>query len=133
MLDRFSNSSGQLFKIQHPYPAFQNQPLFLLYDPVHLIKNFRNNWITEKTQTLRFIDPETDRHIFAKWSNIRNFFDSERCNTLRRTPLTYSAVHPSTIEHQKVSLVVQILHDRTIAAMRQDGHDSTARTLSFLL
>jgi hypothetical protein len=35
-------------------PVEPTRPLFLMYDPVHLLKNIRNNWITEKSQTLSF-------------------------------------------------------------------------------
>ena len=31
--------------------------LFLFYDPTHLFKNVRNNWLTEKTQSLDLHDP----------------------------------------------------------------------------
>ena len=44
-------------------PADETRPFFLLYDPVHLIKNMRNNWLTEKVGILEFIDIEEIREL----------------------------------------------------------------------
>ena len=49
-----------LSSIQHPIPNSQFEMLYTLYDPVHLFKNIRNNWITEKTQT-------TNEEVLAYW------------------------------------------------------------------
>ena len=40
------------------------RPMFLLFNPVHLIKNLRNNWITEATKTLHF--PTLSHHLLDK-------------------------------------------------------------------
>ena len=44
--------------------------MHLFYDTTHLMKNIRNNWITEKTKTLEFLDPYTHEKIIAKWADI---------------------------------------------------------------
>ena len=36
------------------HPSKPNHVLYLLYDPVHIIKNIRNNWLNDKKQTLFF-------------------------------------------------------------------------------
>ena len=36
-------------------PVDPSRPLFLLFDPVHIFKNIRNSWITEKIQTIKIL------------------------------------------------------------------------------
>ena len=58
MFHEISKSIG-VYSVPHPFPNSKFTELFTLYDPTHLFKNVRNNWVTEKCQTLEFIDPET--------------------------------------------------------------------------
>ena len=37
-----------------------------MYDPTHVLKNIRNNWVMKKTQALRFTDPYTAKAIEAE-------------------------------------------------------------------
>ena len=39
-----------------------------------MLKNIRNNWVTEKTQTLEFKDPDSSQVVLAKWSNIKQIY-----------------------------------------------------------
>ena len=57
------------YSCKHPVSNDQFQILFLLYDPTHLVKNIRNNWHTEKTQKLKFVNPENGKTVVAKWSD----------------------------------------------------------------
>lgn len=43
------------YKCKDPNDA--NREIYLLYDPVHLLKNIRNNWYTEKDKTLHIYLP----------------------------------------------------------------------------
>ena len=43
--------------------------MFLLYDSVHLLKNIRNNWLTESTGELAFIDDDGEKKM-AKWQHL---------------------------------------------------------------
>jgi hypothetical protein len=61
-------SGAEQFKIQHPLDS--ERSLYLLFDPVHLYKSIRNNWETEKTQTLKFTPPGHEEPFFAKWSDL---------------------------------------------------------------
>ena len=58
MLQNETFKSESVSLVVHPFPNSKFSSLFTLYDPTHLFKNVRNNWITEKTQTLEFLDPE---------------------------------------------------------------------------
>lgn len=51
-------TTQDIYSVAHPVNNSLFDKLFTLYDPTHLLKNMRNNWVTEKTQTLEFIDPD---------------------------------------------------------------------------
>ena len=42
--------------------------LFLLFDFVHLVKSFQNNWLTEKTKEIVFYENGVAK--IAKWSHL---------------------------------------------------------------
>ena len=51
------------------HPCGCDFSLTLLYDPVHLLKNFRNNWISEATQTLSVELQPRGRTVKGAWSD----------------------------------------------------------------
>ena len=57
--------SHSISEIAHPVINPKFKTLYTLYDPVHLFKNIRNNWVTEKTQTLIFYDEITNLEKFG--------------------------------------------------------------------
>ena len=82
--------------------------MFLIYDPVHLIKNLRNNWITERTRTLAFPLPDHTGTQLAVWSHLQDLSAAEERTTFKLSALTKAAVSPSNIQKQSVSLVLQV-------------------------
>ena len=58
----------------HPIPNEEHDELFLLFHHVHLIKNIRNNWCTEKMQKLKYIDPETNKTGIACWNDLLHIY-----------------------------------------------------------
>ena len=62
--------SNSIFSIVHPIKNTRFSYSYLFYDPTHLFKNIRNNWVTEKTQCLKFTDPITKKELVAKWSDL---------------------------------------------------------------
>ena len=62
--ETFKSESDSSFV--HPFLNSKFSSLFTLYDPTQLFKNLRNNWITEKIQTLEFLDPEINEVFTAK-------------------------------------------------------------------
>lgn len=57
----------------------QSQPLFLLYDTVHILKNIRNNWINPKNVTFHFPDFENPEIMkSADFSHIRELYHKEK-------------------------------------------------------
>ena len=95
--------SLDISSIAHPISNSKFERLFTLYDPTHLFKNVRNNWITEKTQTLEFIDSETKEKGLAKWKDLVELYKFELESDLKGTKLDFKTLHPNNFEKQKVS------------------------------
>ena len=66
--NRTNQAFFNLFERVEEKPLLTKCGIFLLFDYVHLIKNIRNNWITEKTQELNF---ENDQSMTAEWSDLK--------------------------------------------------------------
>ena len=49
--------------------------MYLLFDYVHLLKNIRNLWLTEKNGELMFVDNRVTRT--AKWSYLKQLHELE--------------------------------------------------------
>ena len=123
-------TSSDIHSIIHPINNSLFEKLFTLYDPTHLFKNMRNNWITEKTQTLEFIDPETRETCNAKWKDLIDLYKLELQSDLKRTKLDYKTLHPNNFEKQKVHLVCNIFNDKTHVVL--DGMDGKEGTQKFV-
>lgn len=56
------------------YPWVYQTPsdkIYLLFDPVHLLKNLRNNWLTEQHGQLALRNCEDGKMHIGKWSDIK--------------------------------------------------------------
>jgi len=97
-------------------PANQSRPLFLLFDPVHILKNIRNNWMTEKLQTLAF--KANGQCLTVKWDHLKELFKHECETTLKLSKLTKASLYPSNLEKQKVSLCLNVFSEQTSSALK---------------
>ena len=68
--NRVNQSSFRMFDTHIEKPWCNEDDTFLLFDYVHLLKNIRNRWITEKTQKLSF--ELNCEQMTAKWSDSRS-------------------------------------------------------------
>lgn len=73
-------------------------------------------------KTLDFIEPFSKRLVTAKWSDLVALFTTEMASPIKLTKLSYAALYPTNFEKQKVSLVVNVFNEKTIAAL--DGKDT---------
>ena len=112
--------------ITHPLNNILLKYLSLFYDPTHMLKNIRNNWTTEKTQTLEFTDPDSGKIVFAKWSDLKQIYNEEVSKPIKRTKLDYQPLYPNNFEKQKVSLVLNVFNEKTAAALKQSKFNDTA-------
>ena len=53
----------------HPIENNIFKYLFLIFDPVHLFKNIKNNWLTEKMKKLLFENFDTEETLIAEWKH----------------------------------------------------------------
>ena len=85
-----------------------------------MLKNIRNNCTTtEKTQTLEFTDPDFGKIVFAKWSDLKQIYNEEVGKPIKRTKLDYQPLYPNNFEKQKVSLVLTVFNEKTVAALKR--------------
>ncbi|XP_065660880.1 uncharacterized protein LOC136084588 [Hydra vulgaris] len=90
--------------------------IYLLYDFVHLLKNIRNIWITEKSQELEFFVNKEKK--VAKWSHIVALHKLESNQMIKMSKLTDVAVFPKPIERQKVSTCLKVFCEETVCALK---------------
>lgn len=112
------------------HPIYPSENLYLLVDPVHLLKSIRNNWITEKTK--RLLLEESECSTPGSWKDIEQLYKADFDSVLRLTPLTNASVFPSPIQRQNVALVMKVIDDRTIAALQRFGATSVKPTVATL-
>ena len=131
--NRVNQKFFKLHQTMNGKPWLSVDGTFLLFDYVHLFKNIRNLWITEKMQELKYMDNGCER--IAKWAHIAELFNVEHGDSpfLRLSTLDYVSVFPRPIERQKVSTVLKVFSEKTIAALRLhskvgglDGAEDTA-------
>jgi hypothetical protein len=117
-------------------PWLASDGTYLLYDFVHLMKNLRNNWLTEKSQQLRYIDPEDKFEKVADWLYLQQLlqFEEGHKTPFHNSPLTKTAVYPKTIERQNVDIALQVFSERTAAAIkcRFPGNQQAIDTARFI-
>ena len=107
--------------------------VYLLFDFVHLLKSIRNNWITEKTHTLEFIDMESGEICFAKWKDLVELYKSELESDLKMTKLDYKSLHHNNFEKQKFNLACNIFNEKTCVALAgKEGKEVTFKFINYV-
>ena len=119
------HKSLTLSSVVHPISNPRLPSLHLTYDPTHALQNIRNNWISDKTQTLKFVVPDTNVTITAKCNHLKIIYKKERA-MIKDTKLDHCSLFPNSFERQKVSLVLNVFNEKTVAASKQNNFDETA-------
>ena len=109
--------SQGIFAVSHPIPNSVLTKLYLFHGPMHLFKNIRNNWVTEKMKTLNFVEPFTKNVVQAKWSDLIDIYNKEMDAPIKLTKLSHASLFPTNIEKQKVSLAVNVFNEKTDAEL----------------
>lgn len=89
--------------------------IFLVFDYIHIFKNIRNNWINESSKELTFLKDGIT--YTACWADIEKLYNMDRQSSIRLTKLTFSSVYPKPLQRQSVPFVVQVFHEKTVAAL----------------
>ena len=113
-----------------PHPSCDQRKLFFIFDFVHILKSVRNNWLNQKDFHRTFHFPNFQNfqlssyegHIqvlSASFSDVRLLYNSEKQSLAKLAPtLTIKACFPSIIERQNVKLVLKVVNELTIAALK---------------
>ena len=67
---------------------------FLLYDPVHLLKNIINNWCIEVTHRLRYMNLQTS---IAAWKDLVSIWKKESECVVRQTSISFAVLFPKEL------------------------------------
>ena len=110
------------------HPLDENRIWYLLFDPVHILKCIRNNWITEKCHKLSI-----DGEITGTFDDVREVYAAQKDSILRPTPLTFSSVYPSKLQLQNVQHVLNVFNEKVIAALRRVNKHDTANFIEQVL
>lgn len=115
-------------------PLFPNEVIYVQYDTVHLLKNFRNNWLNVKNfqTTLTFSDFETGEVKRASFDHIRNiYFREQNLQIKKAVKLNFKTISPNNLERQSVQLANNVFHESTIAALNET--ENARETAEFCL
>ena len=120
--NRTNQAFFKLFKTVEGKPWLTVDGMFLLFDFVHLVKNIRNNWLTEQSGELNFKDK--DQSFTAKGEDLLSLYNLEKEG---KTPeesgvhglskLNEPAVKPKPTERQRVNTCLRVFCEETQAAL----------------
>ena len=99
--NRNNQAFFRLFDTEPQQPWLTKGGIYLLYDFVHLLKNIRNNWLTEKMGELAFY--ERGMKKMARWSHLVELYKLEAEGLVKMSKLTEVSVYPKPIERQSVA------------------------------
>ena len=117
-----STTVSGVSSITHPFPNPKFPDLFTLYDPTHLFKNVRNNWLTEKCQTLEFIDPDTNETCLANWKHLVEVYNSELESDLKAMKIDFKTNVLTILKSRKFILsVIYLMIEHTLCWIRKKG------------
>ena len=113
--NRNNQALFKLFGADSQTPWKTRSDVFLLFDYVHILKNIRNNWLTEMTGELTFqVDGVTRT---AKWRHLLELHKLECDSLVKMSDLNEVAVSPKPIERQKVSTCLRVFSEKTYHAL----------------
>ena len=112
---------------------------YLILQKIRNTKNFHyftilfmNNWCTEKMQKLEYTDPESKTTGIACWSDLVHVYKREPEEIVKQSKLDFTTLCPNNFDKQKVSLALNIFNEKTVAALRLEGREETARFIELV-
>ena len=121
----------------HIIDSVTGQPIYLLFDPVHNLKNIYNNFLARKV----FVCPPMAENLpdgcRAAFDDIIALHDLEATMPLKKAHrLTVSALHPKSVEKTSVQLAVSVFSESTRDALEfysaKEGRTTWKGTAAFL-
>ena len=121
----------------HIIDPVTGQPIFLLFDPVHDIKNLYNNFQSRKIFECPTLDRNLPNGCVANFKDIVDLHGLEASMSLRKAHrLSPAVLEPKSIEKTSVKLAVAVFSESTRDALRfyadNEGKTSWSGTAEFL-
>ena len=86
-----------------------------------------NNWTNEKTQSLEFWDPDSDKIVTAESPDLKLVYKEVNETLLKATKLVrFTFLYLNNYETQNVSLALNVFNDKTLVALKSMHQDETA-------
>ena len=108
------NSNNQaffrLFDTEPQQPWLTKGGIYLLYEFVHLLKNIRNNWLTEEIVEVAFY--ERGMKKVTRWCHLVELYKPEAEGLVKVSKLTEVSVYPKPIERQSVVTCLRVFAKR---------------------
>ena len=109
-------------------PCGLHRSLFLTFDFVHILKTIRNNWLNQQCDSKLFSYPDLNcisidqcayplKICHASFRDVCMLYNSERDSLAKLAPRLTSKSYLSNLERQNVKLVLNVVHESTIAAL----------------
>ena len=103
------------------HPVYPGKRIFLLFDPVHLFKNFYTNLLNKR---IFLCPPYQGAEASPSLSDIEELYQKELGKGLKVAHrLSHKVLKPHLIERSNVSLADSFFHETTIAALRFYGQE----------
>lgn len=114
-------AKNKRLSIVYPHPVNNNRPLFFLYDPVHLLKSIKCDWLNSKfDQKLVYPDFKTGAEKIANFQILKKLYELERDKVLNfDRPLNLKHIFLSNLEVQDVHLCQKIFNPFVVQALLQ--------------
>lgn len=120
-MSNFNDPPMQSFKYKHP--SDENRPLFFIYDPVHILKCVRNNWLNQKNAGQCMFYPDFENSNITKtacFSTVKKLHAMEAGKLLKfGYGVTLKAVEPTNVDRQNVKFVLKVFNDHVIEGLRE--------------
>ena len=125
----FKSLANKSSNLELTCPNFSDptRSIFLMFDPVHIVKCIRNNWINQKDTNTTFTFPSIDQYFggtltyqvsTATFIDFRNIYKLEQFSNAKIAhKLTSRVVWPSTLERQSVPLALAVWDQSTSNAV----------------
>lgn len=112
-------------------------PIFLLFDPVHNIKNVYNNFCSKKVFECPSNEEFLPNGCVARFEHIVELYNTEQSKSLKKANLlSASVIDPKSIEKTSVSLAAAVFSESTCGALQfysdHEGEEAWKETAAFL-
>ena len=113
------------------------KPVFLIFDPVHDLKNVYNNFQARKSFACPPMERDLPNGCQAEFQHIADLFRHEESMSLKKAhQLKLAALNPKSIEKTSTKLALSVFHESTRDALRfyaaHEGKTEWAETADFI-